>query len=82
VNIRPDKGIKDFVLGPNAKPSDTKIGNRPAKVVENPLTLQSCTVALQVTETSRVDAAASGVSTAASCDAAQKLAAVIEPNLP
>lgn len=82
VDIFPDKGIKDYVPGPDSKISDTKIGGRTAKFVQKAMSDTACAYSVEVTEKSRIDVAASGPSLDGSCAASKSVAEAIEPNLP
>jgi hypothetical protein len=82
LNTYATKALGDFVLGPNAQSSDTKVGNHDAKLVKKPVSDFSCAVAIGVTASSRVDVGASGPTLEGACAAAKSVAEAIEPNLP
>ncbi|MGW6449400.1 DUF3558 family protein [Lentzea sp. NPDC055074] len=75
-------GLKDYVLAPNAEPSDIKVGTREAKLVKKSLTNTGCAVSIGLTTTSRVDVNSTGTKLDVTCAASQSVAEAIEPNLP
>jgi hypothetical protein len=78
-----DKGLKDYNLGPQAEPSDTKVGTHQAKLVKKALTKTACSVVVGVSDSSRIDVnATSDDNLDASCDLATKVATAAEPKLP
>lgn len=78
---QPELAIDDAVG--DGKISDISVGSRKAKLVEAPVTKNSCLVALEVGPTSRVDVATSSrTSLAEACDTATRIATAIELKLP
>jgi hypothetical protein len=82
VSLYPDKGLKDYNLGPQAEPSDIKVGAHEAKLVKKALTKTACAVAIGVSDSSRVDVNGTGEDLELTCEAATKVATAIEPKLP
>ncbi|MBP2339316.1 hypothetical protein JOF41_005494 [Saccharothrix coeruleofusca] len=83
LDVRPSRGLDDFVPGANSEISETSVGSRQAKLVKKPVTSTSCAVAIEVSVTSRVDVfATSDTSLDESCKAATDIAAAVEPELP
>lgn len=81
IKAHPDLGLADVV--PGGQQSETEVGSRKAKLVKESTTKTSCLMAVEVTDTSRVDVAASAYSSLdETCDAATKVAVAIEPKLP
>lgn len=82
VTVEPKPDLKiDEAVGKEL--SDIDVGPRKAKLVKAPATDSSCLVAIEVTETDRVDViAVANASQDEACDAATKVATAIEPKLP
>jgi hypothetical protein len=83
IGILPDKGLNDYQLLPNAQPSDMSLGTHKAKRVVGAASKSSCAVTIGITDSSRVDvAASSNADPQQACDAAMKVATAVEPKLP
>ncbi|AXX33451.1 DUF3558 domain-containing protein [Actinosynnema pretiosum subsp. pretiosum] len=83
INIRTDLGLKDYVLGQGAEPSDTTVGAHKGKIVRKTLTDLDCVVVIGVGENARVDVfVAADVSLDEGCALATEVATAIEPKLP
>lgn len=79
----PDQGIEEATGAGQQEVSDTNIGSRAAKLIRKGASDTLCAVAVEVSETSRVDFVASAnASLDEACEAATKVATAIEPNLP
>ncbi|MBP2339621.1 hypothetical protein JOF41_005799 [Saccharothrix coeruleofusca] len=82
LDVHADKGLADYVPGPDAEITETNIGSRDAKLVKKSASTTACAVAVEVSASSRVDIAASAdTSLDEACDAATKVAAAVGPKL-
>ncbi|WP_232520221.1 DUF3558 family protein [Actinosynnema pretiosum] len=83
LSIHADLGLKDYVLGNQAEPSDVTIGAHEGKLVKKALTGLDCSAVIGVSEKSRVDVfVAANISVDEACTLATTIATAIEPSLP
>lgn len=83
VNLFADLGLAQYkIIGAEAEPEDTTVGGKKAKFVKKAATNTACTVAVEVTESSRYDVDATGSDLQKNCDIAMKVATAVVPNLP
>ncbi|HEY3748145.1 MAG TPA: DUF3558 family protein [Pseudonocardiaceae bacterium] len=82
LDIRTDVGLAGFVAVPNGgKVTSTTIGQHQAKEEADPSS-SSCTVAIGITDSSRVDVTTTGDGTSDPCPGALTVARLVEPELP
>ncbi|HEX5494565.1 MAG TPA: DUF3558 family protein [Mycobacteriales bacterium] len=82
LDIRTDVGLSGFVAVPNGgQVTSTTIGQHQAKQEADPSS-SSCTVAIGLTDSSRVDVTTTGDGTSDPCPGALTIAKLVEPKLP
>jgi Protein of unknown function (DUF3558) len=82
LDIRTDVGLAGFVAAPSGgKVTSTTIGQHQAKEEADPSS-SSCTVAIGISDSSRVDVTTTGDGTSDPCPGALTVARLVEPELP